>query len=81
MTTATKHLIHQPESVAPEAHGLGRAALFISCAFLLAAFAIWGSPFLLDYLNSGDQLPPLLQAGARSFGAAGLRRGSTNNDR
>ncbi len=29
---------------------------------LLAAFAVWGSPFLLDYLNSGDQLPPLLQS-------------------
>ncbi len=62
MTTATKHVIHQAESVAPEADGLGRAALFISYAVLLAAFAIWGSPFLLDYLNSGDQLPPMLQA-------------------
>ena len=27
----------------------------------LAAFAVFGSPFLLDYLNSGDQLPPTLQ--------------------
>ncbi|MDQ3009372.1 MAG: hypothetical protein M3X11_01510 [Acidobacteriota bacterium] len=28
---------------------------------LLSAFAVWGSPFLIDYLNSGDQLPPTLQ--------------------
>ncbi len=27
----------------------------------LAAFAVFGSPFLLDYLNSGDQLPATLQ--------------------
>ncbi|MFN0109780.1 MAG: DUF6798 domain-containing protein [Blastocatellia bacterium] len=27
----------------------------------LAAFAVFGSPFLIDYLNSGDQLPATLQ--------------------
>lgn len=65
MTTATKRTIRQAlafaDPTSAENPGLRLAALSISCAFLLAAFAIWGSPFLLDYLNSGDQLPPTLQ--------------------
>lgn len=48
--------------VAGETPALPGIAIFSLCAVLLAAFAIWGSPFLLDYLNSGDQLPPMLQA-------------------
>lgn len=48
--------------VAGETPALPGIAIFSLCAVLLAAFAVWGSPFLLDYLNSGDQLPPMLQA-------------------
>lgn len=33
----------------------------LAATLLFAAFAIWGSPFLFDYLNSGDQLTPLVQ--------------------
>lgn len=35
--------------------------MWLISGLLLAAFAVFGSPFLLDYLNSGDQLPPTLQ--------------------
>lgn len=36
-------------------------AFWLISALLLAAFAVWGSPFLIDYLTSGDQLTPTLQ--------------------
>lgn len=66
MTTATDSIARQTEppasSISAPGQMLRHAAPFIACALLLAAFAVWGSPFLLDYLNSGDQLPPMLQA-------------------
>lgn len=35
--------------------------LWLISGLALAAFAVFGSPFLIDYLNSGDQLPATLQ--------------------
>lgn len=35
--------------------------VWLMAGLALAAFAVFGSPFLLDYLNSGDQLPATLQ--------------------
>ncbi len=35
--------------------------MWLISGLMLAAFAVFGSPFLLDYLNSGDQLPATLQ--------------------
>ncbi|MBS1790721.1 MAG: hypothetical protein JST85_23590 [Acidobacteria bacterium] len=34
---------------------------WLMAGLALAAFTVFGSPFLLDYLNSGDQLPATLQ--------------------
>jgi|GEM_PF-5500350 len=39
---------------------LDRPGLLLLCAALLSAVSIWGSPFLYDYLNSGDYLVPML---------------------
>ena len=36
-------------------------SIWLLASLLLVAFAVWGSPFLIDFLNSGDQLPPTLQ--------------------
>ena len=38
-----------------------RKPVWLISGLALAAFAVFGSPFLVDYLNSGDQLPPTLQ--------------------
>lgn len=66
MTVATGSIARQAKpdagSISAPGQRLRHAAPFVACALLLAAFAVWGSPFLFDYLNSGDQLPPTMQA-------------------